>query len=171
MLGPLKRELASGLAGTIRTLYGVEHAPVAEVPPRRALGDLAFPAALHLAKGLGRKPRELAAELAAKARPDGYTLALGSDSLFAVNPHLYAKMPIDPHRDLVPVALVISNQVVLAVNPATAPVNDLGEFVALVRDPTLAGMTTLDLTRSWSRLHLDEVTLDWVAVPAGTSSS
>ena len=44
-----------------------------------------------------------------------------------------------------------------------------GEFVALVRDPTLAGMTTLDLTRSWSRLHLDEVALDWVAVPAGTA--
>jgi len=78
----------------------------------------------------------IAAELAAKARPDGYTLALGSDSLFAVNPHLYAKMPIDPHRELVPVALVISNQVVLAVNPAVAPVNDLGEFVALVRRAT-----------------------------------
>ena len=44
-----------------------------------------------------------------------------------------------------------------------------GEFVAVVRDPTLAGMTTLDLTRSWSRLHVDEVTLDWVAVPAGTA--
>ena len=68
----------------------------------------------------------IAGELVAKARPDGYTLLLGPDSLFAVNPHLYAKMPIDPLKDLVPVAsLVISNQVVLAVNPATAPVNDL----------------------------------------------
>src|SRR5262245_9259107 len=66
----------------------------------------------------------IAAEIAAKSRPDGYTLALGSDSLFAVNPHLYARMPIDPHRDLVPVALVISNQIVLAVNPAAAPVDD-----------------------------------------------
>jgi tripartite-type tricarboxylate transporter receptor subunit TctC len=78
----------------------------------------------------------IAAEVAAKSRPDGYTLALGSDSLFGVNPHLYAKMPIDPHRDLVPVALVVSNQVVLAVNPTAAPAKDLAEFVALVRRAT-----------------------------------
>jgi arginyl-tRNA synthetase len=68
MLAIWKRELAGGLAEAIRSLYGLEHAPVAEVPPRRALGDLAFPAALHLAKGLGRKPREIAAELAAAWR-------------------------------------------------------------------------------------------------------
>jgi arginyl-tRNA synthetase len=68
MLATLKRELGTGLAETIRSLYGLEHAPVVELPPRRALGDLAFPAALHLAKGLGRKPREIAAEIAAAWR-------------------------------------------------------------------------------------------------------
>jgi tripartite-type tricarboxylate transporter receptor subunit TctC len=75
----------------------------------------------------------IAAELAAKSRPDGYTLAIGSDSLFGINPHLYAKMPIDPHTDFVPVAQLVSNQLVLAVNPTLAPVNDLREFVAFVR--------------------------------------
>jgi len=65
MLGTWKRRLAAELAETLRGLYGVDHAPVAEIPPRRALGDLAFPAALHLAKALGRKPREIAAEVAA----------------------------------------------------------------------------------------------------------
>ncbi len=75
----------------------------------------------------------IAAELAAKSRPDGHTLALCSNSLFGINPHLYAKMPIDPHRDLVPVATLVSNQLVLAVNPTLAPVNDLPAFVALVR--------------------------------------
>ena len=75
----------------------------------------------------------IAAEIAAKSRPDGYTLALGSDSLFGINPHLYAKMPIDPHKDFVPVAMLVSNQMVLAVNPAVAPVNDVREFVAFVR--------------------------------------
>jgi arginyl-tRNA synthetase len=65
MLATWKQRLAADLAATLRRLYGVEHAPVAEVPPRRALGDLAFPAALHLAKTLGRKPREIAAEIAA----------------------------------------------------------------------------------------------------------
>jgi arginyl-tRNA synthetase len=69
MLQPLKRELALALASTIRDLYGVEHEPVVEIPPRRALGDLAFPAALHLAKSLKRKPREIAQEIAGRLPP------------------------------------------------------------------------------------------------------
>ena len=76
----------------------------------------------------------LAAELAAKSRPDGYTLMVGSDSLFGINPHLYAKMPVDPMKDFVPVANLVANQVVLAVNPSLVPVNDLREFVAFVRN-------------------------------------
>ena len=72
----------------------------------------------------------LAAELAARSRPDGYTLMVGSDSLFGINPHLYATMPVDPMKDFVPVANLVANQVVLAVNPSVVPVNDLREFVA-----------------------------------------
>jgi tripartite-type tricarboxylate transporter receptor subunit TctC len=74
----------------------------------------------------------IAAELAARARPDGYTLMIGSDSLFGINPHLYAKMPVDPHKEFVPVATLISNQLVLAVNPSAVPANDMREFVAFV---------------------------------------
>jgi arginyl-tRNA synthetase len=69
MLAAWKRELSAGLAEAIRTTFGVDHAPVAEVPPRRPLGDLAFPAALHLARTLKRKPREIAEELAGAWRP------------------------------------------------------------------------------------------------------
>ena len=75
----------------------------------------------------------LAAELAARSRPDGYTLMVGSDSLFGINPHLYAKMPVDPMKDFVPVANLVANQVVLAINPSLVPVNDLREFVAFAR--------------------------------------
>jgi alkylation response protein AidB-like acyl-CoA dehydrogenase len=45
---------------------------------------------------------------------------------------------------------------------------DDGEFVALLRDPKIVGMTTLDLSRSWARLDLEAAELDWVALPAGT---
>jgi alkylation response protein AidB-like acyl-CoA dehydrogenase len=45
---------------------------------------------------------------------------------------------------------------------------DGGEFVALVRDPKLLAMTTLDLSRSWARLDLDGSALEWLALPAGT---
>ena len=65
MLGTWKRTLAASLGEEIRRKFGVEHPPVVEVPPRRSLGDLALPAALHLAKSLRRKPREIAEELAA----------------------------------------------------------------------------------------------------------
>src|SRR6266853_6255516 len=51
----------------------------------------------------------LAGDLVAKSPSDGYTLLLGMDSLMVINPHLYAKMPFDPLRDLAPVASLVSN--------------------------------------------------------------
>jgi len=74
----------------------------------------------------------IAAELSAKARPDGYTLMLGSDSLFGINPHLYAHMPVDVMKDFVPITNLVANQVILAVNPKL-PVNDFRAFIDLAR--------------------------------------
>ena len=34
--------------------------------------------------------------------------------------------------------------------------------------PTLSGMSTLDLSRSWARLDLDATIADWTQLPAGT---
>lgn len=51
---------------------------------------------------------------------------------------------------------------------AVARRTDDAEFVALVRNPKLLAMTTLDLSRSWTRLDIDESALDWVGLPAGT---
>jgi tripartite-type tricarboxylate transporter receptor subunit TctC len=76
----------------------------------------------------------IAAELAARARPDGYTLMIGSDSLFGINPHLYQNnMPVDPVKDFVPIANLVTNQLVLAVNPSKVPVNDFKSFVDFAR--------------------------------------
>src|SRR5215468_5144986 len=75
----------------------------------------------------------LAGDLAAHATPDGYTLLLGPSSLFAINPHLYAKMTIDPLKDLLPVASLVSNELILAANPALPSVTDFGAFIALAR--------------------------------------
>jgi tripartite-type tricarboxylate transporter receptor subunit TctC len=71
----------------------------------------------------------IAAEIAARAKPDGYTLFLTSDSLFGVNPHIYSKMPIDPMRDLVPVASLISNQLILAAHPTVVTASDFPGFI------------------------------------------
>jgi tripartite-type tricarboxylate transporter receptor subunit TctC len=74
----------------------------------------------------------IAAELVARAPADGYTLLLAADSLIAINPHLYARMPIDTLKDLTPVASLVANQFVLSVNPSL-PVKSLQEFVEYAR--------------------------------------
>ena len=74
----------------------------------------------------------IASDLVAKSLPDGYTLGLLADSQITINPHLYARMPLDTLKDLAPVATVASNQFVLSVNPAL-PVKTLQEFVDYAR--------------------------------------
>jgi len=81
----------------------------------------------------------IAAEIVAKSAPDGYTLGLFADSLISINPHVYAKMPVDTLKDLAPLASVAANQFVLSVNPAL-PVKTFKEFVEHARraNPPLA---------------------------------
>jgi len=81
----------------------------------------------------------IAADIVAKSAPDGYTLGLFADSLIAINPHIYAKMPVDTLKDLAPLASVAANQFVLSVNPSL-PVKTFREFVEHVRraNPPLA---------------------------------
>jgi tripartite-type tricarboxylate transporter receptor subunit TctC len=74
----------------------------------------------------------IAGDMVAKSAPDGYVLLLGQDSLIAINPHLYAKMPFDPLKDLVPVATVAANQFVLSVNPSL-PVRIFQDFIEYAR--------------------------------------
>src|SRR5882757_6105064 len=74
----------------------------------------------------------LAGEAVARAAPDGHTLLHGADNMFMINPHLYAKMSYDPLKELMPLASLASNQLVLAVNPSV-PAQNLREFVELAR--------------------------------------
>lgn len=67
-------------------------------------------------------------DVVAKARPDGYTLLYGADSLVAINPHVYSRMPFDTLKDIVPIALTTVSQVVISVNPAV-PVKTFREFI------------------------------------------
>ncbi len=74
----------------------------------------------------------VAGELVARSTPDGYTLLLAADSLIAINPHVYEKMPFDTRKDLVAVSSVASNQFFLSVTPSL-PVNTLPEFIEYAR--------------------------------------
>jgi tripartite-type tricarboxylate transporter receptor subunit TctC len=59
----------------------------------------------------------LAAELAAKAAPDGHTLLVGNSGTHAVNATLYTKLGYDPIRDFVPISQFSTTGLVVAGHP------------------------------------------------------
>lgn len=69
---------------------------------------------------------------AAKSAPDGYTLLMSGDAAIVVNVSMYATLPFDPVRDLVPISqMYLSPNVVVANNDL--PVRDMPGLVALAR--------------------------------------
>ncbi len=75
----------------------------------------------------------LGTDVAAKAAPDGHTLALSFNGPIAFAPFLYAKVPYDAAKDLRPVVMTTSQPNVLAVNAAKVPAHSAKEFVAWAR--------------------------------------
>lgn len=73
----------------------------------------------------------IATDAVAKAAPDGYTLLFTTPS-HTINPALYARLPFDTVRDLVPVALVAAAPELLVANPAV-PFDDFAGFVAYAK--------------------------------------
>ena len=71
-------------------------------------------------------------EQVARAAPDGYTFLVADVGQVAINPHLYAKLPYDPAKDLTPVGLIGTANLFLVANQAV-PVKDFAELVALAR--------------------------------------
>ncbi|MDO9025115.1 tripartite tricarboxylate transporter substrate binding protein [Zwartia sp.] len=65
----------------------------------------------------------------AKAKPDGYTLLLTTNSTQVINPWLYKTTGFDPLKDFAPVGLVASAGYVLVAN-AAFPANNVGELIA-----------------------------------------
>ncbi len=109
-------------------------------PPGGATDTLARLFAPKMAEALGQtvlvdnRPGSngnVATEMAGKAPPDGYSLLLGADAQVVISPHLYA-MQVDPIKDLVPVASLVSTNMVLAVN-ASLPVKNIADFIDYAR--------------------------------------
>jgi len=76
----------------------------------------------------------IAAEMVAKAKPDGYTLLIASPAAISVNPALNPKLGYTP-RDLLGVTKVTTSPLVLAVNPATG-IQSVKELIAAAKkDP------------------------------------
>ena len=82
----------------------------------------------------------IAMELVARSEPDGHTLVVVADSMIVINPHMYAKMPIDVLKDLVPVSPVAQqSNFILSVHPSV-PVKTFQQFIEYTKkvNPPLA---------------------------------
>jgi tripartite-type tricarboxylate transporter receptor subunit TctC len=113
---------------------------ISPIPPGGAPDLVARSLAATLTKQLGLSVfvenkvgsnGNIAADFVSHATPDGYTLLVGMDSLFVINPFLYKKVP-DANKEFKPVATLAANEFVLAINPKV-PANNLKEFIEYVK--------------------------------------
>ena len=74
----------------------------------------------------------IAADLVARADPDGYTLLSAASPQLAVVPHVQ-KITYDPIRDFAPISIVGTNAFALGCNAETTPAKTLAEFVDYVK--------------------------------------
>ena len=74
----------------------------------------------------------IGADWVSKAKPDGYTLLLGSVSNLAMAPSLYKSLPYDPTKDFAPVSIVAAAPNIMVVNP-DFPVHSVKDLIALAK--------------------------------------
>ena len=113
---------------------------ISPIPPGGAPDLIARAVGHRLSVGLGQpvvvenkagSNGRVAAEFVMASPADGYTLLVGMDSLFVINPYLYPRSSLDVNAQFAPIATLGKNQFVLAINP-DIPARTLPEFVAYV---------------------------------------
>ena len=90
-------------------------------------------------------------DAAAKAKNDGYTLAMGQTANLAINPTLYPKMPYDAGRDFAPIVLVAAQSELVVVR-ADSPFRSLSDLVAAAK--AKPGSVTMASSGSGTVTHL-----------------
>ncbi len=74
----------------------------------------------------------IGADYVAKSPPDGYTLFMAVNSIVAINPHVYAKLPYDAQKDFAPVTQLTLASYALITNPSVAATS-VPELIALAK--------------------------------------
>jgi len=116
------RLIVPGAAGSIVDIHARKVADMAS----RSLGK---PVVVENKPGSGGN---LGAEIAARSKPDGYTVLVGSTSIFCVSPFVYPNLSYDAMRDFVPLTMGTAGNPLLLVNPEL-PIATLDEFIAYAR--------------------------------------
>lgn len=72
----------------------------------------------------------IAVQALLQAPPDGYTLLLSNTSMLTINPYTFSKLPYDTEKSFKHVTGFLGASLVLAVNAAKVPANNLPDFIA-----------------------------------------
>jgi tripartite-type tricarboxylate transporter receptor subunit TctC len=74
----------------------------------------------------------IGSDFVAKSPPDGYTMLVGTSSTMAIAPYVYTKLPFNPTRDLAPVSLLGTADIMIVVN-SQVPVRSVRELLAYAK--------------------------------------
>jgi len=143
----MKKKLVTAVLGVAAALLAAPshaqaypHKPIRLVVPYAAGGAADITARIvgqKMAQGLGvpvlvdnrgGANGNIGTDMVAKAAPDGYTVLLVASGPVVVNQALYARLPYDPIKDLLPVTQLTRYQFALVV-PAASPITGLPDLV------------------------------------------
>ncbi len=144
----MKKKFAFLFAATLLSLSAVAQTTYPTKPVKLMVGAGAGGGTDSIARMLAEKMTEslkgsfivenkpgasntIAADLTAKATPDGHTLLVATNTGQAIAPHLI-KLSFDPMKDLTPIGLVVTVPNVLVVG-SNVPANSVKELVALMK--------------------------------------
>jgi tripartite-type tricarboxylate transporter receptor subunit TctC len=136
--------VAAGLITMAAAAQGFPTRPIRLIvpfPPGGATDTFSRVAAAEMTKSLGQQVlvenrpgagTTIAAELVAKAPPDGHTLLFTDLSTHTITASIYPKLPYHPLRDFAPVAAVNSSPLLLVAHPSVN-VKSVRELIALAK--------------------------------------
>ena len=99
----------------------------------------------------------IAADLVAKAPPDGYTVYFADMTTHAINATLYSKLPYDSVRDFTQIGMVAQTPLVMVVHPSL-PVKSVRELIAFAK--SRPNEVTYGSSGNGTILHLTGETLN-----------
>ena len=113
---------------------------------------------------------QIGAQAAAKAKPDGYTLFMTTNTSHSANPSLFQKLPYDPIADFTPIARIGELPFALVVNN-DLPVKSMAELIAHARaNPNKLSYATPNSTSLVASETIKRIAgLDIVGVPYKSS--
>lgn len=137
----------------------------------------------HLSRALGQQfiveNRPGAANLVgtqavARAVPDGYTFLFATSAALVTNPYTFRKLPYDPVKDFVPVAMAAKSNHVLLVNPEVKA-NSLSDLIKLEKSAPGSLSLAVDGARNLSGLIAQAINRNagtgFVLIPYNTTTN